>query len=73
MGLVTISVLIVGSYYRNNRLSFKGFLKFPEMFKRDLNLVDKRVVLFSYYENMVQWAGSFVNCYQHNFAAQEYS
>jgi hypothetical protein len=47
MGLVTISVLIVGSYYRNNRLGFKGFLKFPEMFKRDLNLVDKRVVLFS--------------------------
>jgi hypothetical protein len=47
MGLVTISMLIVGSYYRNNRLSFKGFLKFPEMFKRDLNLVDKRVVLFS--------------------------
>jgi hypothetical protein len=26
-------VLKVGSYYRNNSLSFKGFLMFPEMFE----------------------------------------
>jgi hypothetical protein len=32
----------------HTRLSFKGFLKFPEMFKRDLNLVDKRIVLSAY-------------------------
>ena len=33
-----ISLLKVGPYYRNDSLSFNCFLKFPEMFKRDLNL-----------------------------------
>jgi hypothetical protein len=49
-----ISVLIVGSYYKNNNsLSFKGFLKFPEML-RDLNLDSQWVVLFTYYKDIVQ-------------------
>jgi hypothetical protein len=30
---------------RNNRLSFKGFPKFQEIFKRDLNVADKWVQL----------------------------
>jgi hypothetical protein len=48
-----ISVLNVGSYYRNNSLSFKGFLKYPEML-RDLNLDSQWVVLFTYYKDTVQ-------------------
>ena len=38
-----ISLLKVDLYYRNDSLSFKGFLKFPEMLKRDLNLACRGV------------------------------
>jgi hypothetical protein len=49
-------VLKVISYYNIDRLSFKGFLKFLEMVKRDQNLVRHRCLISLSYENalMVQ-------------------
>ena len=42
--LVLISVLKVGSQYNMGRLSFKGFLQFPERATRNVSVAAKYVV-----------------------------
>jgi hypothetical protein len=56
---MTISVLKVGSYYTKKNLSFKSFQSFLKCL-RNWKLDDKSVLLFGYYTEIVQWAGSFV-------------
>jgi hypothetical protein len=43
-GLVLISVLKVGSQYNMGKLSFKGFLQFPERATRNMNAEAEYVV-----------------------------